>query len=77
MSSIVYIQSLRASYFKIATKNICILYCTQLVSTTVVPQDVSEHDARPAIYFGGPRLRALGVDHMFGLCQELGSVMEA
>jgi hypothetical protein len=51
-------------------------YCTQLVSTTNVSQDVSEHDVRPAIYFGDPRPQALGVDHVFGLCRELGSVME-
>jgi hypothetical protein len=28
---------------------------------------VSGHDVRPAIYFGGPRPRALGVDHAFGV----------
>jgi hypothetical protein len=38
-------------------------YCTQLVSTIDIRHHVSEHDVRPVIYFGGPRLRALGVDH--------------
>jgi hypothetical protein len=52
--------------FKMATKFLCI-YCTQLVSTINVHHQVSEHDMRPAIYFGGPRPRALGVDHVFGV----------
>jgi hypothetical protein len=34
-----------------ATENIYIYYCTQLVSTTDVSQDVFEHDARPGDLF--------------------------
>jgi hypothetical protein len=47
------------------TKNMY-FYCTQLVITIDVRHHVSEHDVRPAIYFGGPRLQALGVDHVIG-----------
>jgi hypothetical protein len=39
-------------------------YCTQLVSTIDVRHHVSEYDMRPVVYFGGPRPRALGVDHV-------------
>jgi hypothetical protein len=52
--------------FMITTKNICIFYYNQLVSTLNVSQDVYEHGVRPAFYFGGPRPRALGIDHAIG-----------
>jgi hypothetical protein len=37
--------------------------CTQLVSTTIVWQHISEDRVHPVFYFGGSRPQALGVDH--------------
>jgi hypothetical protein len=61
--------------FKMATKFIY-FYCTQLVSTTDDHHHVSKHDVYLAIYFGGPRPQVLGIDHAFGACRELSSVLE-
>jgi hypothetical protein len=36
------------------------------MSTIDVCRHVYKYDMHPVIYFGGPRLRARGVDHVFG-----------
>ena len=46
------------------------------MSITNVLRDVSEYDLSSATYFGDPGPWALGVDHAFGVCQEVGLATE-
>jgi hypothetical protein len=50
--------------FKKATKYILLLYSADEYNTRW--QHISEDCVRPVFYFGGPRLRALGVNHAIG-----------
>jgi hypothetical protein len=52
-----------------------IIYYTQLEYNKVLLY-VSKPDVRSVTYFGGPRPRALGLDHAFGSCREFSSLME-